>query len=510
MFLFTTRFLNASASGEETCGLTNRMTVVQSPAQRGPGSALVALHDGRLELRFVPPFSAADLAAVKAILGARWTPESSTWMLPATAESHSALRRSSGPRLVRLPPLTAHGDEGDRPADGVAHGEAVDPAAAAEDPGHPAADSGAPQPERPGGAGRTAASILARLRTTLRTREYSRKTERAYLAWTRRFLQFHGWSGDAPALPERRHAEAYLTHLATGERLAARSRNQAASALRFMFREVFRRDEMLDVARAKGPHRMPVVLSHREVLCVLRQLTGKYFLVVVLLYSSGLRLEECLRIRVKDIDFELRQVFIRDGKGQKDRYTPLAQRAVRLLQAQIRRVAELHAADRSSGGGWAPLPGALHRKDPNAGYELRWQFMFPATTINADPVTGRAGRWSLHATAVQRVVKRAVRQSGITKRATCHTFRHSYATEALRGGCDVRTLQHVMGHKDIRTTMIYLHVVEQTGLYLRSPLDRPDDPEDEDPIGSPGAGPGLEWELAARQWKATDRGKRQS
>ena len=286
------------------------------------------------------------------------------------------------------------------------------------------------------------------------------------------------------------------------ERLAARSRNQAAAALSFMFREIMGRDEMATVARARGPQHQPMVLSHREVMRVLEELRGKFFLIVVLLYSAGLRLEECLRLRVKDIDFELRQILIRDGKGQKDRYVPLARRADELLRAQIARTAELHRTDRTTGHGWAPLPGALQRKDVQAGYELGWQFIFPASTINSDPTTGRTGRWSLHATAVQREVKAAVRRSGVTKQASCHTFRHSFATEALRGGCDIRTLQHVIGHKDIRTTMIYLHVVEQTGFAIQSPLDRPDDPETYGPdaVDRPWVEKAMQWDLAARQW----------
>jgi integron integrase len=282
------------------------------------------------------------------------------------------------------------------------------------------------------------------------------------------------------------------------ERLAARSRNQAASALSFMFREIMGRDEMAGVERARGPRHEPMVLTHREVLRVLQELRGKFFLVVVLLYSAGLRLEECLRLRVKDVDFELRQILIRDGKGQKDRYVPLARRAAELLRAQIARTIETHTTDRAAGRGWAPLPAALHRKDPKAGYEPAWQFIFPSSSVVRDAATGRAGRSSLHPTAVQREVKAAVRRSGLHKRASCHTFRHSFATEALRAGCDIRTLQHVMGHKDVRTTMIYLHVVEQTGFRILSPLDRPDDPEE--PVGRPWTEAPLQWDLAARQW----------
>jgi integron integrase len=347
--------------------------------------------------------------------------------------------------------------------------------------------------------------MLASMRRVLQTREYSPKTEKAYVGWVRRFLAFHAGLTHPIDRLDRSHAEAFLEHLAVVERLAARSRNQAASALGFMFREILGRDEMADVARARGPRRLPTVLSHREVLRVLRQLVGKYFLIAVLLYSAGLRLEECLRIRVKDIDFELRQILVRCGKGKKDRYVPLAERASGLLRAQLQRIAARHRRERGAGHGWAPLPGALHRKTPSGGYDLGWQFCFPASTINTDPATGRTGRWSLHHSAVQRAVKGAVRASGITKPATCHTFRHSFATEALRGGCDIRTLQHVMGHKDIRTTMIYLHVIEQTGHHMRSPLDRPDDsespePSDEDVVGRPWSDVNLGWDLAAKQW----------
>ncbi|MGH7463014.1 MAG: phage integrase N-terminal SAM-like domain-containing protein, partial [Longimicrobiales bacterium] len=200
----------------------------------------------------------------------------------------------------------------------------------------------------------------------MRTREYSPKTERSYFGWIRRFLRFHGRTVDHPDTLAAEHATAFLEHLAVTERLAARSRNQAAAALGFLFREILGRDEMFAVARARGPRNEPLVLSHREELRVLEQLRGKFFLIVVLLYSAGLRLEECLQLRIKDIDFELRQILIRDGKGQKDRYVPLSRRAAELLRVQIAQTAELHRKDRSRGHGWAPLPAALHRKDPEA------------------------------------------------------------------------------------------------------------------------------------------------
>jgi integron integrase len=439
----------------------------------------VRLRGSRLELRF-GRFVQADVDAVKSIPGRRWQPDRRIWELPHTQETMSALTRSFGARLVLL--------------DAQGGGRAPAP------PNRPAVPL--PQPARPESFQRAAEALLDAMRRAIRTRGYSRKTEKAYLAWARRFLRFHADRVAAPEKLDASHAREFLEHLAMNCRLAARSRNQSASALGFMFRDVLGRDEMAGVPRAASPKRVPLVLSHREVLRVLRELVGKQFLIAVLLYSAGLRLEACLRLRVKDIDFELRQILVRDGKGRKDRYVPLAERATELLRAQFRRVADLHAKDRARGHGWAALPGALHRKDPLAGYEAGWQFVFPASTINTDPATGRTGRWPLHATAVQRQVKRAVRRSGITKRATCHTFRHSFATEALRGGCDIRTLQHVMGHKDIRTTMIYLHVIEQTGHFIRSPLDRPDDPEeyDVDPVGKPLGEIDIHWDLAAKQW----------
>lgn len=436
-------------------------------SRSGESGTAVRLHArGRhLEVSFDPGFSADDLDRVRAIPGRRWAPDRRVWTLPNTPESKNLLRTAFGQRLV-VQPAAVH----------------TDPRRSSRDRPEP----GQPQPVRPGTLPHDVDALLEAVRRAVRVREYSRKTEAAYVGWVRRFLRFSAHVGGVGRLQDldAAHALAFLEHLAQEERLAAASRNQAASAVAFMFRELLGRDELAALPRAKGPRRVPMVLTHREVLRVLRELTGKYYLIGVLLYSAGLRLEECLRLRVKEVDFELRQILVRDGKGKKDRYVPLARRATDLVRARIRRVAELHARDRAKGHGWAPLPGALHRKDPGAGYELGWQFIFPGTTLHDDPATGRTGRWPLHATAVQREMKAAVRRSGISKRATCHTLRHSFATETLRGGCDVRTLQQVMGHKDLRTTSIYLHVVEQTGLHIRSPLDRPDDPDDLEPYAT--------------------------
>jgi integron integrase len=494
---------------------------------RQPGVVRVRLEGPLYVLRFLERYTSEDLGAVKAVPGRRWDGERRVWLLPQTPTTLTALKLVFGSRLVVTEPTRAigHGlssaaDGGrlhtQRPAQDPLEAAVEDAEAAAEDvPVAETEDAEAAADDTPEAGAEDVSKregtmveveepghLLDALRRAIRTRGYSPKTEKAYLGWVRRFLAFHRRGPEEAASFGATHAEAFLEHLAMVERLAARSRNQAAAALAFLFRAVLGRDELADVPRAKGPRRLPLVMSHTEVLRVLRQLVGKYFLIGVLMYSAGLRLEESLRLRVRDIDFELRQILIRNAKGQKDRYVPLAQRAQGLLRAQIRDVAERHERDRRRGHGWAPLPDALHRKKPLAGYELGSQFLFPASTIRTDPATGKSGRWSLHATAVQREITAAVRASGITKPATCHTFRHSFATEALRSGCDIRTLQHVMGHKDVRTTMIYLHVVEQTGHLIRSPLDRPDEPEPagDSSVDRPWSDVDMHWDLAARQW----------
>lgn len=309
------------------------------------------------------------------------------------------------------------------------------------------------------------------IRRVLRTRGYSRRTRKAYLNWIRRFLRFHDsphWRSLSGA-----HAEAFLAHLANGTGLAPNTRNQAASALAFLYGEVLDSDAMEGVARARGPRTVPVVLSHGEALRVLGELRGKYHLVGSLLYGTGMRVSEGVGLRIKDLDFELDQIAVRAGKGAKDRMVPLPRQIRRALQRQRAATTKLHRRDRRDGGGWVRLPGALHRKDPTAGYSLKWQFLFPASRRSRDPATDRWGRWHMHPSAVQRAVKEAVRASGIVKNATCHTFRHSFATQLLRDGVDIRTVQKLLGHKDIRSTMIYLHAVDQVGLGVRSPLDRP-------------------------------------
>jgi integron integrase len=270
----------------------------------------------------------------------------------------------------------------------------------------------------------------------------------------------------------RSDVERFLVELTEAGRLAPKSRNQATSALAFFFREVVARDELQAMPRAREPRRVPSVLSHRQAALVLDQMSGKYRLLGSLMYGAGLRLTEAHQLRVKDVDFDLMQITVRDGKGGKDRWVMLPERLAPDLRRQIDRVRAQHEADRLRGAGWVALPHALARKDPSAGFELAWQFVFPSSRWSRDPATGRTGRYHLDPTATQREIKRAARASGIPKPVTCHTLRRTFATQMLRAGYDVRTVQKVMGHRDVRTTMIYVEAITDAGIALRSPLDR--------------------------------------
>lgn len=312
-------------------------------------------------------------------------------------------------------------------------------------------------------------ALLERVRRLVRTRHYSPRTEEAYLGWIRRFLKYRG-SGPVRRI-ETEEARRYLAHLANERRLAAKSQNQAASALTFLLRDALGLEGSETLPRAKGPSRKPTVLSRTEVRKVLREMSGVKRLVGALLYGGGLRLDEALSLRVKDLSFETKQLEVRDGKGWKDRITVLPRYAEEALGRQVRRVERLHEEDRKRGGGWARLPDALDRKSPRAGWELAWQFVIPAARQSRDPATGRLGRYHLDASAMQRAMKQAARASRIPKTVTCHTLRHSFATHLLQDGYDIRVVQELMGHKDVRTTMVYLHVTDQRGFGVRSPLD---------------------------------------
>jgi integron integrase len=314
--------------------------------------------------------------------------------------------------------------------------------------------------------------LLDRVRGALRARHYSARTEDAYVAWIRRYIFFHGKRHPAEmGAPE---VTRFLTSLAVEGRVAASTQNQALSALLFLYRDVLEIDLpwLDDVVRAKRPARLPVVLTREEVRAVLQQLRGSPRLMACLLYGAGLRVLECCRLRVQDVDFASNQIVVHGGKGDKDRVTMLPAMVKADLAEHLRTTRSQHEDDLAAGAGWVELPTALVRKYPNAGREWAWQWVFPATRIYRDRVTGQLRRHHLHETVLQRAVKDAVRRAGIAKRGSPHTLRHSFATHLLEDGHDIRTVQELLGHRDVSTTMIYTHVLNRGPAAVRSPADR--------------------------------------
>jgi len=314
--------------------------------------------------------------------------------------------------------------------------------------------------------------LLDRVRDTIRTRHYSRRTEEAYVHWIRRFIVFH--DKKHPSTMGADEIAAFLTWLAVRQHVSASTQNQALSAILFLYRGVLRMEVgSIEVApRARMPQTLPVVLSRDEVGRVLKPLTGTLGIIGVLLYGAGLRLQECLELRVKDVDFDNHQLMIRRGKGQKDRRTMLPQVVEERLRAHLAEVKRQHERDLAAGVGRVVLPFALDRKYPNASTEWAWQFVFPAMRICRDPQFGLPTRFHLHESVVQKAVAGAARKAGLTKRVGCHTFRHSFATHLLEDGYDIRTVQELLGHADVSTTMIYTHVLNRGALGVRSPADR--------------------------------------
>jgi integron integrase len=313
--------------------------------------------------------------------------------------------------------------------------------------------------------------LLDRLRRHVRLLHYSIRTEEAYAHWVRRFVLFHKKRHPSEmGTDEVRH---FLSHLANEGRVSASTQNQALSALLFLYREVLGVDLPFveGIERAKRPARVPVVLTREEAARVLDRLSGTHHLMASLLYGSGLRLMECVRLRVKDLDLGYRQVTVRDGKGERDRRTMLPDRLVAPLSEHLARVRRLHGEDLRLGYGRAYLPYALERKYPSAASEWGWQWVFPASRLSVDPRTGAVRRHHAAEDLLQRAVKRAVAQAGVAKRASCHTFRHSFATHLLESGCDIRNVQELLGHTSVETTQIYTHVLNRGGRGVRSPLD---------------------------------------
>ncbi len=313
--------------------------------------------------------------------------------------------------------------------------------------------------------------LLNRLCEALRSRHYSRRTEQCYCHWVKRFIFFHHVRHPAEmAEPE---INAFLTHLAVKEKISASTQNQALSALLFLYRHVLDRviGDLGDVIRARKPKRLPVVMTREEARAVLSHLEGDKRLMAALMYGAGLRLMECLRLRVQDIDFARNELTVRDGKGSKDRRTMLPESLKPPFLAHLRKVRRVHESDLADGWGRVQMPDALDRKYPNAPAEWRWQWVFPQENRWKNTRTGEEGRHHVHETILQRAVKEAVRKAGIVKHVGCHTFRHSFATHLLESGYDIRTIQELLGHTDVTTTMIYTHVLNKGGHGVRSPVD---------------------------------------
>jgi integron integrase len=393
--------------------------------------------DGRLTVHL--PFSPERVAKIKSVPGRRWHPDSKTWSVPDGPGALDRLRALFAPEAIDAP---------DAPR-----------------------QSHAPAPPRNAPPSRAPEDLFERLRSAIRSRHYSPRTEDAYLHWTRRYLE----AAETP-LEARTEADAarFLSRLAERAGVSASTQNQALNALLFLHKHVLGRElGMVDgVVRAKRPVRVPVVLSKQEVRAILGQMSGAPKLMAALLYGSGLRLLECCRLRVQDLDFPQNQLLVRGGKGDKDRHTMLPAALQEPLRLHLEEVRRLHRQDLAEGFGRAPLPGALARKYPNADKEWGWQWVFPATSRYVDRETGVSHRHHLHESVLQKSFKEARLKAGIAKHAGCHTLRHSFATHLMEDGYDIRTVQELLGHSSVNTTMIYTHVLNRGGRGVLSPADR--------------------------------------
>jgi integron integrase len=314
--------------------------------------------------------------------------------------------------------------------------------------------------------------LLDQVREAIRTRHYSLRTETAYVGWIKRFIFFHGKRH--PRDMGEREVSQFLSALAVQRHVSASTQSQALSALLFLYREILGQEfaSLQDVVRAKRPERVPVVLSRPEVRALLNYLHSEKWLIATILYGAGLRLMECLRLRVKDIDFARNQIIVREGKGNKDRLTMLPAAVKDPLAKHLALVRKQHEGDVAKGFGRVYLPDALARKYPTANREWGWQWVFPASQFSVDPRSGERRRHHLHDSVLHRAIKEAAHKTGLTKPVSCHTLRHAFATHVLEDGYDIRTIQELLGHKDVSTTMIYAHVLNRGGQGVYSPADR--------------------------------------
>jgi len=313
-------------------------------------------------------------------------------------------------------------------------------------------------------------SLLEQVRDIIRIKHYSIRTEETYINWIKRFISFHKRH---PKHMGAREIEQFLSHLATELNVASSTQNQAFNAILFLYRNVLKIElnERIDALRAKKPRKIPTVLTKAETMEVINMMTGTHKLMLGLLYGGGLRLMECVRLRIKDVDFEKNEMIIRDAKGMQDRITVLPEKVKLPLKNHLKRVKQIHENDLAKGNGRVYLPFALERKYPQANRQWGWQYVFPSKSLSKDPRSGEIRRHHIHESSLNRAIKDVVRLTGINKSVSSHTFRHSFATHLLEGGYDIRTVQELLGHKDVSTTMIYTHVLNRGGKGVISPLD---------------------------------------
>ena len=394
------------------------------------------------ELELTVPYDPQLVAAVKNVPNRRWDVDRKVWRVPDTKRHADAL-------------LTELWETGLFAAREVG--------TCKQAPGNAASNATpAPSPE----------FWMRRCRELAEATHYSPRTIRSYLGWIARFIAFHA-PRDVSTLGEE-EINRFLSHLAVTGRVSASTQNQALAALLFLYRSAVGREvgELGAVVRARRPTRLPVVLTARETKTLLDHLAGDYRLIATLLYGGGLRLSECLALRIQDIDFEKREILVRNGKGGKDRVTMLPETAIPALRKHIVHVRSVHQRDLAEGWGAVQLPEAIERKFPNAATDWRWQWIFPQRHRWKNEQTGMEGRHHIDPSLVQKAVKAAVLTAGLTKRAGCHTLRHAFATHLIEHGYDIRTVQELLGHNDVRTTMIYTHVLNRGASGVRSPLDR--------------------------------------
>jgi integron integrase len=380
--------------------------------------------DGEIRVTF--PYSPRAVTAVKSVGGGQWHPDGKYWSFPRSQETVDRLISAFPGERLRIDPCFKPVSTND---------------------------------------------ILEQTRKAIRTKHYSIRTEKSYLPWIARYLEYH--QNRDPKDMGSTEIEAFLSHLAVVLHVSSSTQNQAFNALLFLYRNVLKikLDDSINAVRAKKPLRLPTVMTKEETMKVIAAVPPDFQLIVKLIYGSGLRLMECLRLRVKDIDIEGHKIVVRDAKGMKDRITVLPDNLIGILATHLERVRLLHQSDLADGYGTVYLPYALEQKYPRASAEWAWQYVFPAKGLSRDPRSGKIRRHHIHETRVQKAVQTAARLAGIPKPISVHTLRHCFATHLLEANYDIRTVQELLGHKDVSTTMIYTHVLNRPDIHVRSPLD---------------------------------------